>query len=122
MRLLVAENDPSLATFLNGGFRAENYAVDLTRNSDDAKTLIQKNENDVAILDLNLPQADGMGILQHFRITRPQLPILILTSRNKAEERVQALDLGADDLVLKPFSFAELSARVRALLRRGGRA
>ncbi|HEY0703387.1 MAG TPA: response regulator [Candidatus Acidoferrales bacterium] len=121
MRLLIAETDPSLAAFLNNGFGAEHYAVDLTHDSDQAKSLIQENEYDAAILDLNLPQADGMEVLQHFRSKREQLPILILTGRNRPEERVQALDLGADDLLLKPFSFAELSARVRALLRRGAR-
>jgi two-component system copper resistance phosphate regulon response regulator CusR len=122
MRLLIAENDASLATFLNNGFGAEHYAVDLTRSGEEAKTLIQKNEYDAAILDLNLAQTDSMETLQHFRSKRPHLPMLILTSRNRPEERVQALDLGADDLMLKPFSFAELSARVRAVLRRAARA
>lgn len=121
MRLLVAENDPSLASFLNNGFGAEHYAVDLTHDSDGAKSMVQKNEYDLMILDLNLPQAAGMEILRHFRTKRQQMPILILTGRNRPDERVQALDLGADDLGLKPFSFAELSARVRALLRRRGR-
>jgi DNA-binding response OmpR family regulator len=122
MRLLIAEHDASLATFLKDGFGAEHYVVDLTHSGDEARTLIQKNEYDSAILDLNLAQTDSMETLRHFRSTRPQLPILILTSRNRPEERVQALDLGADDLVLKPFSFAELSARVRAVLRRAARA
>jgi DNA-binding response OmpR family regulator len=87
MRLLIAENDASLATFLSDGFGAEHYTVDLTHTSDEAKTVIQKNEYDAAILDLNLPQADSMEILQHFRSKRPQLPILILTNRNRPEER-----------------------------------
>lgn len=121
MRLLIAENDPSLATFLNNGFGGEHYTVDVSSDGAGAQTMVQENEYDAAILDLNLPQAEGMEVLQKFRSERPQLPILILTSRNRPEERVQALDLGADDLVLKPFSFVELSARVRALLRRGGR-
>jgi chemotaxis protein MotB len=121
MRLLIAETDPSLAAFLNNGFGAEHYAVDLTYDSDKAKSMVQENDYDVAILDLNLPQADGMEVLRDFRSKRERLPILILTGRNRAEERVEALNLGADDLVLKPFSFAELSARVRAVLRRGAR-
>src|SRR5271163_1251790 len=121
MRLLIAENDPSLATFLNNGFGGEHYTVDVSSDGAGAQTMVQENDYDAAILDLNLPQAEGMEVLQKFRSERPQLPILILTSRNRPEERVQALDLGADDLVLKPFSFVELSARVRALLRRGGR-
>jgi DNA-binding response OmpR family regulator/outer membrane protein OmpA-like peptidoglycan-associated protein len=119
--LLIAENDASLAGFLNDEFAAEHYTVDVAHDSNTARSMVQENDCDLAILDLNLPQADGMEILQYFRSKRPQLPILILTCRNRPEERVQALDLGADDLVLKPFSFVELSARVRALLRRGGR-
>ncbi|MGB7750958.1 MAG: winged helix-turn-helix domain-containing protein, partial [Candidatus Acidiferrales bacterium] len=77
---------------------------------------------DLAILDLNLARDDGTQVLQYARAKRRELPILVLSGRNRAEDRVQILDLGADDLVLKPFSFSELSARVRALLRRGGRA
>jgi two-component system copper resistance phosphate regulon response regulator CusR len=121
MRLLIAENDPSLATFLNDGFGSEHYTVDVSTDGAGAESMVEENEYDAARLDLNLPQAEGMQVLQKFRSKRPQLPILILTGRNRPEERVQALDLGADDLVLKPFSFVELSARVRALLRRGGR-
>ena len=121
MRLLLAENDPSLATFLSNGFGSEQYTVDVTADGAEAKAMVQEHEYDAAILDLNLPQTEGLEILQQFRRRRPQLPILILTSRNRPEERVQALDLGADDLVLKPFSFVELSARMRALLRRGAR-
>jgi DNA-binding response OmpR family regulator len=121
MRLLLAENDPSLATFLSNGFGSEQYTVDVTADGSEAKAMVQEHEYDAAILDLNLPQTEGLEILQQFRQKRPLLPILILTSRNRPEERVQALDLGADDLVLKPFSFVELSARMRALLRRGAR-
>ena len=121
MRLLLAENDPSLATFLSNGFGSEQYTVDVTADGAEAKAMVQEHEYDAAILDLNLPQTEGLEILQQFRRRRPQLPILILTSRNRPEERVQAFDLGADDLVLKPFSFVELSARMRALLRRGAR-
>ena len=121
MRLLLAENDPSLATFLSNGFGSEQYTVDVTTDGAEAKAMVQEHEYDAAILDLNLPQTEGLEILQQFRRRRQQLPILILTSRNRPEERVQAFDLGADDLVLKPFSFVELSARMRALLRRGAR-
>jgi len=120
MRLLVAESDPSLGTFLHSGFGAEHYAVDLTRDGNDAKAMVQENEYDLAILDRNLPHADGLEVLSHLRSKRRLLPIVILTSGNRPEESVRAFDMGADDLVLKPFSFAELSARVRALLRRRG--
>ena len=122
MRLLVAENDPALATFLHSSFDAEHYAVDLTRNGEEAKQMLQDRSYDLAILDMNLPLSSGIQVLQSFRAKRQQLPILVLASRNRPEDRVEVLDMGADDLVLKPFSFSELSARVRALLRRGGRA
>jgi DNA-binding response OmpR family regulator len=122
MRLLVAENDPALATFLQESFDHEHYAVDLTHESDEAKKWVEEREYDLAILDLNLARDEGTQVLQYVRAKRHELPILVLSGRNRAEERVQILDMGADDLVLKPFAFSELSARVRALLRRAGRA
>jgi len=121
MRLLVAENDPALATFLQRGFDAEHYAVDLTAGGEEAKFMVQEREYDLAILDLNLPKPDCLEVLQKIRAQRQQMPILVLTSKGQLPDRAQVLDLGADDLVLKPFAFSELSARVRALLRRGGR-
>jgi DNA-binding response OmpR family regulator len=122
MRLLVAESDPSLASFLHESFDQEHYAVDLTKNGDDAKKWVEERNYDLAILDLDLARDEGTQLLQHVRAKRRQLPILILSSRNIADQCVQVLDMGADDLVLKPFAFSELSARVRALLRRGERA
>jgi two-component system, OmpR family, copper resistance phosphate regulon response regulator CusR len=122
MRLLVAENDSALGIFLQRGFGAERYAVDLTQNGEQAKSLVREHEYDLAILDLSLPKEEGLAVLQHLRASRQHLPILILTNRSQVLDRVRELDMGADDFVLKPFSFSELSARVRALLRRGGRA
>lgn len=121
MRILVAESDPALGAFLRHGFDAENCAVDLTADGVEAERLAQERNYDAAILDLNLPQSDGFDVLRNVRARRQQLPILILTNRTRPEDRVQVFDLGADDLVLKPFAFSELSARVRALLRRGAR-
>jgi DNA-binding response OmpR family regulator len=121
MRLLVAESDPALASFLHKSFDQEHYAVDLSRNDEDAKQWVEERNYDLAILDLNLARDEGTQLLRHVRAKRRQLPILILSNQNLAERCVQVLDMGADDLVLKPFSFSELSARVRALLRRGGR-
>jgi len=121
MKLLVAESDPALGAFLQRGFGAENYAVDLTTNNEEAKCLAQEQSYDAVILDLNLTERNGFEVLREVRTSRQELPILILSNQTRPEERVQALDLGADDLVLKPFAFSELSARVRALLRRGGR-
>jgi DNA-binding response OmpR family regulator len=122
MRLLVTEYDPALATFLQESFDHEHYAVDLTHESEEAKKWVEERDYDLAILDLNLARDEGTQVLQYFRAKRRELPLLVLSGRNRAEDRVQILDLGADDLVLKPISFSELSARVRALLRRGGRA
>src|SRR5271156_6633881 len=121
MRLLVAENDPALATFLHESFGHEHYAVDLTGDGEDAKHWVEERNYDLVILDLNLVRVEATEVLQFVRTKRRHVPILVLCSRDRSEERVQILDMGADDLVLKPFSYSELSARVRALLRRGGR-
>jgi two-component system copper resistance phosphate regulon response regulator CusR len=121
MRILVAERNPALAAFLQRSFQDEHYLVDLTVEESEAKSLAEEREYAAAVLDLNLAMSDGFAVLRHVRAAQPQLPILILTNCARPEERVQIFDLGADDLVLKPFAFTELSARVRALLRRGGR-
>jgi DNA-binding response OmpR family regulator/outer membrane protein OmpA-like peptidoglycan-associated protein len=119
VRLLLAESDPALATFLQRGFDAENYLVDLTTDAEQAKNLVNDQKYDLAILDLNLGPTDGLNVLREVRSRGAGLPILILSSRGRLEDRIQALDMGADDLVVKPFAFSELSARVRALIRRG---
>ncbi len=121
MRLLVAENDPSLGIFLQRGFGAERYSVDLTQNGEQARSLVRENEYDLAILDLSLPKEEGVAVMRHLRISRQGMPILVLTNRSQITERAGELDMGADDFVVKPFAFSELSARVRALLKRGAR-
>lgn len=121
MRLVVGENDPALGTFLQRGFDAERYAVDLTHRGEEVQVLARHGKYNLAILDLYLAKPDGLEVLQCNRAELPDLPILVLTSKNQLAPRVQVLDLGADDFVMKPFAFSELSARVRALLRRGGR-
>jgi chemotaxis protein MotB len=119
MRILVAESDPALGTFLRQGFGAEYQSVDLAADGDEAKRLVQDYEYDAAVLDVNVVRPGGLQVLRDVRSRQPKLPVLLLTVPSRAEGRVQALDLGADDVVLKPFAFSELSARVRALLRRG---
>ena len=118
--MLVAENDPALATFLHESFSEEHYAVDLTGDGENAQRWVEERNDNGVILDLNLPRVEVAELVQFVRSKRRQVPVLVLCSRNRAEERVQILDMGADDVVLNPFAFSELSARVRALLRRGG--
>jgi two-component system copper resistance phosphate regulon response regulator CusR len=118
MRILLAEDDAPLASFVRKGLEAEHYAVDVSADGEQARSLAAACDYDLIILDLNLPRLDGVSVLRQFRVCKPSVPVLILTGRNRVEDRVQCLDFGADDYVVKPFSFAELSARIRALLRR----
>ena len=118
MRILVVEDDVALARFIGKGLEEEHYAVDIVHDGEQARAMACESDYDLVILDLTLPRLDGISILQQLR-DRRRSPVLILTGRTRLEDRIRALDSGADDCVLKPFSFAELSARVRALLRRG---
>lgn len=118
MRILLAEDDAALAGFVRKGLEAESYAVDVSADGEQARALATELEYDLVVLDLNLPRLDGVSILKDVRSKKPNLPILILTARAKIDDRVRCLDNGADDYVIKPFSFSELSARIRALLRR----
>lgn len=121
MRILVAEDDTALSSFVKKGLEAEHYAVDVAREGDEAQYMAEQFEYDLLLLDLTLPGMDGLKVLERVRTAKPSLPVLVLTGRTKVEDRVKGLDLGADDYLTKPFSFTELSARVRALLRRGVR-
>jgi DNA-binding response OmpR family regulator len=118
MRVLIAEDEMALASFVRKGLEAEHYAVDVSHDGEQARAMAGELDYDLLMLDLNLPRVDGVSILRHLRTRKPSMPILVLTSRNRVEDRVQCLDLGADDYMGKPFSYAELSARIRALLRR----
>ena len=120
MRILIAESDVALGLFLEREFRSENYAVDLAGDAHEVRTFARERHYDAAVLDLNPPEPASLETLRYVRAAQEQLPVLILATRGSAEERVQVLDLGADDLMFKPFAFSELSARVRAMLRRGG--
>jgi two-component system copper resistance phosphate regulon response regulator CusR len=119
MRILVIEDDLPLASFLQKGLQAENYTVDAANDGETGLDMALDTECDLLVLDLNLPKMDGLTVLQRLRPAKPNLPVLVLTARGRVEDRVQALDCGADDCLNKPFSFAEVSARVRALVRRG---
>ena len=118
MRILIAEDDAALASFLKQGLQAEHYVVDVSSDGEQAQNLALEFDYDLVILDLSLPRLDGLSILRHIRTRKTAVPILILTGRTRVEDRVLCLDSGADDYLPKPFSFSELSARVRALLRR----
>ena len=118
MRILIAEDDVALASFVRQGLEAEHYAVDVVADGEQARAMGSEFDYDLVILDLNLPKLDGVNVLRHLRLKRPSLPVLILTQRSRVEDRVQCLDTGADDYLPKQFSFSELSARIRALLRR----
>ncbi len=118
MRVLIAEDDVALAKFVSQGLEAEHYTVDVCSDGEQARTAASEIDYDLIILDLNLPKLDGVAVLRQLRSKKPTLPVLVLTQRTRVEDRVQCLDTGADDYLPKPFSFSELSARVRALLRR----
>jgi two-component system copper resistance phosphate regulon response regulator CusR len=118
MRILIAEDDPALASFVKKGLEAEHYAVDISGDGEQARALAGEFDFDLVVLDLNLPRLDGVTLLRQVRTRKPSMPIVILTGRTRVEDRVQCLDLGADDYLAKPFSFTELSARIRALMRR----
>jgi two-component system copper resistance phosphate regulon response regulator CusR len=118
MRILIAEDDEALARFVRQGLEAEHYAVDVVADGEQARTVAIERAYDIVILDLNLPKLDGVSVLRQLRLKKPSLPVLILTQRTKVEDRVVCLDTGADDYLAKPFSFSELTARLRALLRR----
>jgi DNA-binding response OmpR family regulator len=118
-RILIVEDDRSLADFLATELEASYFRVDLVHDGEAAlETLQRERRYDLLILDLNLPKLDGLSLLQRVRPAQPKLPAMVLTARNRIEDKVAALQGGADDCLTKPFSLVELVARVNALLRR----
>jgi len=118
VRLLIVEDEFDFAQALTRGLRQQGYAIDVALDGVQGWELAEVNEYDLLILDLNLPEMDGLEVCRRLRASRPSLLILMLTARDRPDERVRGLDSGADDYLVKPFHFAELLARVRALLRR----
>jgi heavy metal response regulator len=118
MRILVVEDEKKVARFIKKGLEEEHYAVDIAYDGEDGFDLAQMNEYDLILLDIMLPKLDGMEVLRRIRGNGSTVPILILTAKDSVEDIVGGLDTGSDDYLTKPFSFAELVARVRALLRR----
>ncbi len=122
MRLLVVEDELKLADYLHKGLSENGYVVDVARNGIEGRNLATDGDYQLVLLDIMLPGVDGFGVLKAIRERSRQLPVLMLTARDKVEDRVRGLQEGADDYLVKPFAFSELLARVGALLRRGGSA
>jgi DNA-binding response OmpR family regulator len=120
MRILVIEDDPKVASFIQSGLEQENCAVDVLPDGSHAAEQARAIDYDAVVLDLMLPGRSGFQVLREIRSRKPSLPVLVLTARDSVDDRVAGLDSGADDYMTKPFALAELSARLRALLRRGG--
>jgi two-component system OmpR family response regulator len=118
MRLLLVEDEARLAAVVRRGLVEHSYAVDVATTSGEALHLAAANEYDAIILDRRLPDGDGAQVAAELRRNGQRTPVLMLTARDTVEERVEGLDLGADDYLVKPFAFPELAARVRALVRR----
>jgi two-component system copper resistance phosphate regulon response regulator CusR len=119
MRLLVIEDEVKLAQYLHKGLSENGHVVDVARDGIEGRRLATGGDYDLVLLDLMLPGVDGFGVLASIRATNRQLPVLMLTARDKVEDRVRGLEQGADDYLVKPFAFSELLARIGALLRRG---
>lgn len=118
MRLLLVEDEPKMASFISKGLREEHYAVDVAKDGEEALFLAGGVPYDLIILDLMLPDTDGLSVCRTLRGKKIDAPILIITARDSIRDKVTGLDVGADDYLTKPFSFEEFLARVRALLRR----
>jgi two-component system copper resistance phosphate regulon response regulator CusR len=118
MRLLLAEDDPYLSAMLSKGLREHAYAVDVVGDGDAAVFQAAVNEYDVVVLDVMMPKRDGFAICRELRRRGILAPVLMLTARDALADKIEGLDAGADDYLAKPFEFAELLARLRALLRR----
>jgi two-component system response regulator MprA len=119
-RILIVEDEEQIASFLRRGLASEGYEVDTAADGQTALAKAREARPDLVVLDLMLPGMDGLEVCRRLRTAHSSLPILILTARDSVSDRVQGLDAGSDDYMVKPFALAELFARVRALLRRAG--
>ncbi|ANP45733.1 response regulator transcription factor [Candidatus Viadribacter manganicus] len=121
MKILVVEDDPHIANSLQQGFREEGFVVDLAHDGHTALEHILADLCDLVVLDVSLPGLDGWEVLRQVRRKGLDVPVILVTARDALDDRVKGLSIGADDYVVKPFAFSELTARVRAVLRRGER-
>ena len=122
MRVLVVEDDRKVASFIRKGLMEEGYAVDVAPDGETGLAMGLDRPHDVIVLDVMLPGKSGVQVVRDLRQAKVATPVLLLTARDAVEDKVQGLDAGADDYLTKPFAFAELLARMRALLRRGATA
>lgn len=118
MRILIVEDEKKVAQFLKKGFAAEAFSVDLAGDGQEALRLIESGDYDAIVLDIMLPRMDGLEVVRRLRASGIDTPVLMLTSKADIEDRVEGLNLGADDYLPKPFAFSEVLARVRAIMRR----
>src|SRR5881628_4178500 len=119
MRVLIVEDEKKLGSFLRNGLAQENLVVDLVHDGGAALAQILTQAYDAVVLDIMLPGSDGLSVLREMRRQRVNTPVLLLSARGNVNERIEGLNLGADDYLPKPFELVELVARVRALVRRG---
>jgi two-component system copper resistance phosphate regulon response regulator CusR len=119
VKILIVEHEPKTGEYLRQGLNEAGFVADLAANGSDGLHLALHGEYDLVILDVMLPELDGWQVLASLRRRGLEMPVLFLTARDQVEDRVKGLELGADDYLVKPFSFAELLARVRTILRRG---
>lgn len=122
MRFLLIEDEAKAARFVRRGLDELGYAVDVARDGEEAVGFAEAANYDLIVLDLILPRQDGLSVLRLIRQRDPRVPVLILSAKRSVADRVKGLEAGADDYLVKPFAFAELVARIRNLLRRGGQA
>ena len=120
MKILVVEDSARMARSLKKGLTEESYAVDIASDGVTGLHMAKSGEYDLVLLDLNLPDMDGIGLVRELRRSRSDVPVIMVTARDDIRDRIEGLDSGADDYVTKPFSFEELLARIRATMRRPG--
>ena len=118
MRILIAEDEKSLNRIIAKQLKAAGYSVDCVFNGEDAYDLVSMTDYDAAVFDVMMPKIDGFSLLRKIRNEGNNLPVLFLTARDSIEDRVEGLDIGADDYLVKPFAFEELLARIRVLIRK----